>query len=194
MPRPFADTLRSPAALARFALTAAVGLAADLYTKHLAADRLGDGQVYVAVPNWLQFEFVRNPGAVFGIAPGHWVLFLVVSAAAIAFLTYLFAGSGRRWFYQFVLGILLAGVLGNMYDRIVYGSVRDMVHAVPGWRWPAGVHHALHFLPVDVFPYIFNVADSLLCVGVGVMMVYSFLTTPPAEPARPAAPTAAAEA
>ncbi len=104
------------------------------------------------MPGWLQFEFVRNPGAVFGIAPGQRGAFLVVSAAAIAFLTYLFAGSGGRWFYQVVLGVLLAGVLGNMYDRVVYGSVRDMIHAVPGWHWPAGVHRALHFLPVGRVP------------------------------------------
>ena len=38
------------------------------------------------------------------------------------------AGGG---FYQLVLGVLLAGVLGNMYDRIAFGSVRDMIHAVP---------------------------------------------------------------
>ena len=189
MARPYADTLRSPAALARFFLTCGIGLTADLYTKHLAADRLGNGQLVVAIPDWLQFEFVRNPGAVFGIAPGQRWAFLVVSAAAIAFLTHLFAGSGRRWFYQLILGVLLAGVLGNMYDRIVYGSVRDMIHAVPGWHWPAGVHHALHFLPIDVFPYIFNVADSLLCVGVGVMLVYSFVVAP-AEVGRPAMPAA----
>jgi signal peptidase II len=190
MARPYADTLRSPAALARFFLTCAVGLVADLYTKHLAAAQLGDGQVVVAIPDWLQFEFVRNPGAVFGIAPGQRWAFLIVSAAAIGFLTHLFAGSGRRWFYQLILGVLLAGVLGNMYDRIVFGSVRDMIHAIPGWRWPASVHHAIPRLPTDVFPYIFNVADSLLCVGVGVMLVYSFLVTP-REPVHPAVPAAA---
>ncbi len=184
MPRRFADTLLNPAALARFVLTTALGLSADLYTKWLAADRLGNGQVVTPVPGWLQLEFVRNPGAVFGIAPGQTWAFLIVSAAAIVFLTYLFAGSGGRWLFQVILGVLLAGVLGNMYDRVAFSSVRDMIHALPGWHWPAGVHRALPFLPTDVFPYIFNVADSLLCVGVGVMLVYSFVTTPPA-PAGP---------
>ncbi len=142
--------------------------------------------MFVAVPGWLQFEFVRNPGAVFGIAPGqtvgvpdrvgrgHRVPDLPVRRQRPAVAV-----------YQVVLGVLLAGVLGNMYDRVAFGSVRDMIHALPGWRWPAGVHRALPFLPADVFPYIFNVADSLLCVGVGVMLVYSFVATPPA-PASPA--------
>ena len=175
---------RSPSAWVRFALTAAVGLAADLYTKSLAAARLGDGQPpVVVVPGWLQFEFVKNPGAVFGIAPGRQWVFLIVSVLAVAFLGYLFAQSGRRRFYQVVLGLLLAGVLGNLYDRVAFGYVRDMIHGIPGWRWPAGVHRALHLHSPEVFPYIFNVADTLLCCGVGILLVGSFFA--PAEPPRP---------
>jgi signal peptidase II len=195
MPRPpvAADQpLRSPAAVSRFLLTANVGLTADLLAKAWAADALGDGQVKVAVRGWLQFEFVKNPGAVFGIAQGQRTIFLIVSAVAVAFLTYLFAHSAGRRFYQVILGMLLAGVLGNMYDRVVYSYVRDMIHGLPGWRWPASVHHALPFLQVDVFPYIFNVADTLLCVGVGVLLASSFLSVP-TEPAAaaPATPAAA---
>ena len=177
--------LRSPAALARFAVTAAVGLGADLYTKSLAADRLANGEVVVAVPGWLQFEFVKNAGAVFGIAQGHWWVFLVVSVLAVGFLTYLFALSGGRRAYQVILGLLLAGVVGNLYDRVRFGYVRDMIHGLPGWRWPDAVPRVVRFLPAEVFPYIFNVADTLLCCGVGVLLVSSFFG--PAEPARPAA-------
>ena len=181
--------LRSPAALARFVLIAAVGLWADLYTKAWAARRLGDGQVITAVPGWLQFEFVKNPGAVFGVAPGRTWVFLIVSFLAVGFLTYLFALSGRRRGYQLVLGMLMAGVLGNLYDRIQFGYVRDMIHGIPGWQWPAGFHRVLHFLPTDVFPYIFNVADSLLCVGVAVLLVGSLFAPADPKPA-PIAPAA----
>jgi signal peptidase II len=65
--------------------------------------------------------------------------------------------------------MLLAGVLGNMFDRILFGYVRDMIHALP--RWP------------KLFPWIFNVADSLLCVGVFLMIVYSFVHRPQSKPA-----------
>jgi signal peptidase II len=188
MSRPTAAPLRSLAALARFVLTAGVGLAADLYTKSLAAKSLANGEVVVAVPGWLRFEYVQNRGAVFGIAQGQRWAFLIVSALAVAFLVYLFANSGRRRAYQVVLGMLLAGVLGNLYDRVMSGYVRDMIHALPEWRWPAAVHRTLH-LPVEVFPYIFNVADTLLCVGVGILLVGSFFAPP--EPARPAAAVAA---
>jgi signal peptidase II len=177
MPKPFADTLYSPAALARFFLTAAVGLSADLWTKNLAVTQLDGGRVVEAIHGWLQFEFIENPGAVFGIAPGKRVVFLIVSVLAVVFLTYLFSSSSRRPFYQIILGLLLAGVLGNMYDRIEIGKVRDMIHMLPGWHWPQGVRHVLRFMPDEVFPYIFNVADTLLCTGVGLMLIYSFINT-----------------
>jgi signal peptidase II len=179
MPRPFANTLFSPAALARFLLTAAVGLTADLWTKSMAVSDLGGGRVVDFIHGWLQFEFIENPGAVFGIAPGKRVIFLIVSVMAVLFLTYLFASSSKKPFYQIVLGMLMAGVLGNMYDRIQVGKVRDMIHMLPGWYWPDAVRHVLPFLPKDgVFPYIFNVADSLLCVGVALMVIYSFFNSP----------------
>jgi lipoprotein signal peptidase len=174
------DNFRNPAALARFALTTVVGLAVDLFTKWWAFAELAvmvKGQFYESktpvrfIPGWLHFEVTTNKGAVFGLGQGQRPLFIVVSIAAVAFLTYLFANSGRQRFYQFILGMLLAGVLGNMYDRIVFGEVRDMIHALP--QWPR------------LFPWIFNVADILLCVGVGLMVLYSLLFPRPEDDAKP---------
>ena len=81
-----------------------------------------------------------------------------------------------------ILGLLLAGVLGNMYDRMHFGYVRDMIHALPNSQWPDWV---VRLLPaawrppvgrgLDVFPWIFNVADSLLCIGVSAMLLYTFV-------------------
>jgi signal peptidase II len=190
MPRPFADTLFSPAAVARFVLVTVAGLSLDLWTKAVAVDKLAGGRVYVAIRGWLQFEYVSNPGAVFGIAPGQTKTFLVVSVLAIFFLTYLFSGSGRRPVYQIILGMLLAGVLGNLYDRIVFQHVRDMIHAIPGWKWPASIQSTLHLQHADIFPYIFNVADSLLCVGVAMMLIYSFFNAPDEKPRPRVAATA----
>ncbi len=186
MPSPFSQTLFSPAALCRFVLTTAVGLLADLWTKNLAVDKLKDALPVEFIHGWIQFEYTENPGAVFGIAPGKTMFFIIVSIGAIGFLTYLFATSAARPIYQIILGLLLAGVLGNMYDRINYSYVRDMIHALPGWYWPAGIRHRLTFLPEQVFPYIFNVADSLLCTGVGLMVIYSFVSPSQEQPTTPA--------
>ena len=173
---PSLDNFRSPAALFRFFGVCLLGLGADLFTKVWAFRALrvrGDG--YEFIPGWLHFEVTTNHGAVFGLGQGQRWLFVCVSLAAILFLSWLFATSERKqWLYQVLLGILLAGVLGNLYDRIRLGYVRDMIHALPGWKWPNS--------QADVFPYIFNVADSLLCAGVFLMIAYSLFQRPAEKP------------
>jgi signal peptidase II len=193
----------------RFLLTCAIGLAVDLVTKvwafgalarEVVWDETGRVVVYAnpaieLIPGWLHLEAVANQGAVFGLGQGKRWLFLIVSAGAIGLLTYLFSQSGRGRFYQVVLGMLLAGVLGNMYDRLVFGYVRDMFHMLPDRHWPGFIQNALSFIPYirgPIFPWIFNVADSLLCVGVAISIGYSFFgqhapekrATDDAEPAR----------
>lgn len=189
---------RSSSALVLFFGVTALGLAIDLFSKvyafqHLVIShtRLPGGQIHIesremrVLPGLLHFHATANQGAVFGIGQGRRWLFIIVSLGAIGFLTYLFSQSGRQRLYQLILGMLLAGVLGNMYDRIVYGYVRDMLYALPGWRWsslfgePAGPGDWRHH---EVFPWIFNVADSFLCVGVFLMICYSLLSRAPAEP------------
>jgi len=181
MPSPRLIALRCPIALLLFLLTASVGITVDQVTKVLAFEHLSNGVVWDAVgphalrkhnrdviSGWLQLEVMANPGAVFGLGPGKRILFIGVSIAAIFFIFYLFAVSGRQRLYQFILGMLLAGVIGNLYDRIVFRYVRDMIHMkTPHW---------------DPFPYIYNVADSLLCIGVGLMVIHSFFTASAKEP------------
>jgi len=159
------DNFRSPLALLLFIGTSVIGLTLDLWTKVLAEVHLRGADPIRFIPGWLHFTYTENRGAVFGIGQGQRPLFLVVSVLAICFLTYLFASSPRQHrSYQFILGMLLAGVIGNMFDRYHYGYVRDMIHALP--RWP------------NFFPWIFNVADSLLCVGVFFMIVHSLFFGP----------------
>jgi signal peptidase II len=174
--------LRSPVALACFGLTMVVGLSLDLWSKAYAWRTLADGEPWrdagghlrigsdtaTPIPGWLHFKVTVNEGAVFGLGQGNQTLFAIVSAAAILFLGYLFATSGRRWFYQVVLGMLLAGVLGNLYDRMTFRYVRDMLYIFPD------KYITLFGQRREVFPWIFNVADTLLCMGVGLMVVYSF--------------------
>ncbi len=166
--------------LARFAVVAAGGLALDLWTKWwafgtLVADILVDGRgrvavipsrTYSVIPGWLSFDVTANQGAVFGQGQGFRWLFVAISVVAIGFLVRLYQQSGRgQWVYQILLGMLLAGVIGNLYDRVMFGYVRDMIHALPRW---------------GLFPWIFNVADSLLCVGVGGMMLLAMVGKKPA--------------
>jgi len=162
-----------------------VGLGADLYTKELAVDRLliekydvpgGQTQIdsheHRAIDGYLHFRYHENRGAVFGIGQGARTLFIAVSVMALALLVYLFVKSGHQRLYQVLLGMLLAGVLGNLYDRAIYGYVRDMIYAFPDRQWS----ELWSALPdASVFPWIFNIADSLLCTGVGGMFVFTML-------------------
>lgn len=169
------DNFRRPAALARFLITALAGLALDQWTKILAFEKLStsDRVGYQFIPGWLHFKVMTNRGAVFGMGEGYLILFVAVSVAAIVFLFYLFANSGRQRIYQLVLGMLMAGVLGNLYDRLRFGYVRDMINALPQWE--------------NLFPYIFNVADVLLCTGVALMVIHSLFQKEhaPSQPAQP---------
>jgi lipoprotein signal peptidase len=162
-----------------------VGLSADIWTKYEAVDRLLiekypglggveeiDSEEYAAIPGLLHFRYHENRGAVFGIGQGARTLFIFVSVLALGLLTYLFARSGRQRLYQVLLGMLIAGVLGNLYDRATYGYVRDMIYAFPDKRW-SDLWQALP--DAQVFPWIFNIADSLLCVGVAGMFVFTML-------------------
>jgi signal peptidase II len=199
---------RSPAALLRFVGTTVLGLAADMLVKVLsfrflnadvtwAPDPTGgvprvlvSSDTYRLIPHWLEFTCTGNQGAVFGIGQGHRWIFVIVSIAAIGVLSFFFSRSGRQRGYQILLGMLLAGVLGNLWDRLSLGYVRDMIHALPGWRWPGS--WSLFGYPGfgrEVFPYIFNVADCLLCVGVTALLIHSFFAVP--HPAND--PPAAAE-
>ncbi len=201
--------LRSRKAVLLFVLTAVIGLSVDLWTKSYSWKALAygepvrdtatghlrvDSDTTRAIPGWLHFKVTVNEGAVFGLGQGNQTLFAIVSIFAIGCLTYFFATSGDRWFYQLILGMLLAGVLGNLYDRMVYHYVRDMLYALPGKTWPGTWQIPLVGYPGpgrDVFPWIFNIADTLLCVGVGLLVVDRFFAhEPEAEPARKDAPAA----
>ena len=169
-------TVFSPVSLACFLLTAAIGFGLDQWSKHEAFARLSSGVEWydgkpmalnrrevTFIPGLIDFTVTTNQGAVFGMGQGKRTLFVVVSVAAILFICYLFVTSGKQRIYQVILGMLMAGVLGNLYDRLVFSYVRDMIHGLPRTNW---------------FPYIFNVADTLLCVGVGLMVIYSLFHRP----------------
>ena len=190
---------RSVPALLAFALTAVLGLAADLVSKHVAMQYLAPYGVvfdtesvpprheilipereavpsYVIIDGWLTFRGMLNEGAVFGIGQGQRWFFVVVSIAALLFVLRLFASSGQHRFYQFILGIVLGGIIGNMYDRVMFGYVRDFIYIFPGRCWP-GTRYQL-------FPWIFNIADSLLCVGVALIFLYVLRGSPATRDAR----------
>ena len=155
-------------AWARFLFPAVVGLAGDLWLKAYAFPEGVQGGVGPMgrnpagfmppediVPHVLGFTTTVNHGAVFGLGQGWGWFFLGFSTLALGLIVWVFVTSrARQWAVHIALGLILAGALGNMYDRIVYQGVRDMLKFNVSW-----------------YPFIFNLADVLLCVGVPVLML-----------------------
>ncbi len=148
---------RSPMAWLRFLGIAAVGASLDLWTKHWVFSHLGYGirsRHLILIPGVLMLQTTLNGGAVFGIGDGLSLLFIAVSFIAIAFVVYVFVSSHRHHrLVHIALGLILAGAIGNLYDRIFnHGMVRD-------------------FIMLRYWPFDFNLADSMLCVGVPLLVL-----------------------
>ncbi|MBI5866242.1 MAG: signal peptidase II [Planctomycetes bacterium] len=97
-----------------------LGLAADLASKHWAFHYLKQAcRPVVVIPRVLEFQTMLNKGALFGIGAGQTSLFLIASALALILVIWMFLGTPRRKRLLHIgLGAILAGALGNMYDRV----------------------------------------------------------------------------
>ncbi len=125
----------------------------------------------VIVPKVLNFTLVLNPGAVFGIGAGKRWFFVAFTVGALGLAVWMFGAwtRGRDRFAHIAIALLLAGGLGNLYDRLMYACVRDFIHPLPGvdlpfgWRMPFTGGR-------EVWPYVSNVADLWLLIGIGMLM------------------------
>ena len=192
---------RSAAAVVLFLAVTAISLAADLWSKQAVFSSLladpnvpirtraillarGQGVQPRDVPKTLdlrrkvgaglRFSLSTNPGVVFGL-PMPPALVALATVVTILLVGWFFAVSpaAARWSHG-ALGLILAGALGNFYDRMI------ATVAVPGLAEPITlqVRDFLDFSEVHVlglnYPYIFNVADVWLVIGVGILLLHWF--------------------
>lgn len=159
---------------------AVVATAADLVTKAALFDRLGmpgSAPPIVVVPRILAFETNLNEGALFGMGQGMGVVFAAISCLALVGILYTVsrpATRGEPWLIV-ALGLITGGILGNLYDRLglpglewhaPLGRVGDPVFAVRDW---------IHFTLEGIIDWpIFNLADTWLVIGAGLLIVLSF--------------------
>ncbi len=140
------------------ALTALLWYAGDQLTKVLAVDRLGDGDV-VLPGGFLRLHLVRNPGAAFSTGTEYTVAlscFAIVAALVVLWVA-------RRVvspMWALGLGLLLAGVVGNLTDRLL--------------RQPGPLRgHVIDFLQLPSWP-VFNLADIAINVAAGLILLQAF--------------------
>lgn len=168
-----------------FAILAVAGFVADLGSKYAVNAWLDQDRHHITVGGFVHkgyeivpgmFSLVRqeglNRGALFGLGnhPEHGdkanLLFAGISAAAAVLIV---LWSLRRsvvssWALSLALGLILAGALGNLYDRLVFGGVRDFLWV---YYQSADDHRLLFNYPV------FNLADTFLCIGAAVLLLYT---------------------
>jgi signal peptidase II len=114
--------MRSVAAHLRLWILVVFGLVADLWSKNWAfAELKPNGDPYHFIPGLLDFQLSLNSGALFGMGSGLVWLFIGASMVALVFVMYLFACSHpKQRVIHMALGLILAGALGNLYDRVAH--------------------------------------------------------------------------
>lgn len=133
-------------------------LAIDLITKHF----LSDIDYLNLIPGVVSISYNGgNTGAAFGIFSGKTITLIIVSIIMIlALFIFNHFVKNRTAMYSVAFGFIVGGALGNLFDRIILGYVRDFIY--------------LDFMPF--FP-TFNFADAFLCIGAVMMAIYLLFLT-----------------
>ncbi|HEX7877933.1 MAG TPA: signal peptidase II [Candidatus Eisenbacteria bacterium] len=165
--------------LVAFGAIALLVIALDHLTKWMVVRKLPFNHDVHIAGEWVMLTHIKNTGGAFGLFPGSTLPLILVSSAASVVLCYLAVRLRHDWTRLIALGLILGGAIGNLIDRIFQKKVTDFIHVgIPdGPRWP-----------------IFNVADSAVSIGVGILAWYVYVKGSKADelpaPADAPAPTA----
>ncbi|MHC5035884.1 MAG: signal peptidase II [Planctomycetota bacterium] len=118
----------------------------------------------------LKFHGAMNTGAVFGLFQGQWLFLVIFTLLALGIIGWVLFRSRDTGLTTLIgLGLVCAGAMGNLWDRLLFGGVRDFIlftsplletFGLEGGRWPT-----------------FNVADVWICVGIPLILLGDILTT-----------------
>ncbi|MFZ0687857.1 MAG: signal peptidase II [Terriglobales bacterium] len=135
-------------------------IALDRYTKWTIAHRLSLHESISVIPGFFRIIHAENPGAAFGIfadSPSQWKIGILIAFSVLALLivsTLLWKSSHTLTSTGIGLSLILGGAVGNLWDRVVSRHVVDfLLFYVGSHQWPA-----------------FNVADSAIVVGAGLLV------------------------
>lgn len=164
-----------------YIIIAAAVVLLDIWTKALVLARLHLHESIPVIPGFFNIVYVRNTGAAFGIganAGSNLVPLLLTLGALTVFLivvVYSLRTAASDRLLQTGLHLILGGAIGNLIDRFRFGYVVDFLDVYVGrYHWPA-----------------FNVADSAICIGIGLLFLdmrkkpsENVAAAAPAEPGR----------
>jgi len=130
-------------------------LSLDQFTKFLAGAALTLNRPLPVIKGIFDLTLVHNRGAAFGILKNQVPFFIFASIVAIYLIYKNLKAHGHNFSYSLALGLILAGAIGNLIDRVIFGYVID-------------------FLDFRIWP-VFNVADSAITIG-AIMLGWHLLT------------------
>lgn len=134
------------------------GFTLDRVTKSIVANKLTLGELkqIELIPNLLYFSYVTNKGGAWSILSNATWLLTIISIVSVVLISYYMFKNKLHIVYFISCAMFIAGGLGNLYDRIVYGAVIDFIETYPlGYAFP-----------------IFNVADMFVVIGAIIMVVF----------------------
>ena len=131
----------------------------DQLTKYLTVFYLKPVDTLPLIQDVLHLTYVENRGAAFGmLSENRWVFMTVSIVAILLLVVYLIWKKPKDKWVCLSLSFIIGGGIGNMIDRVALGYVVDMID-----------FRLIHFA-------VFNVADSFVCVGAGILMVWLIVT------------------
>lgn len=144
-------------------LPALLVIVGDRLSKNYIRHSIGSFANIPVVPGWVRIIHTENAGAAFGVlADGNPIvrdgILIGVSLAVLCFVAFALWGRGgafRGIYTRIALSLILGGAVGNVYDRVVHGTVTDFIEVYHrAWSFPA-----------------FNVADSAITVGALMLLI-----------------------
>lgn len=138
-----------------------VGVGLDQLTKYLVVSNMALHESIDIIPGVFRFTYIQNDGAAFGsLDNARWVFMILSTVAIIGILAYMLWKKPQNKLMLSALILIVSGGIGNMIDRIALGYVIDFLDfcAFPKiWMW------------------VFNVADSFVCIGAGLLILWLVL-------------------
>lgn len=133
---------------------------ADQLTKAWASSTLLGQPPMDVIGHWLRFTYVQNEGAAFGILSGQKWFFVVLTLVALGFLLVMLKRHHHvHSFFTIAMGLIIGGAVGNLIDRVRFGSVVDFIQ--------------VDLIDALQFP-VFNVADIGVTVGIFTLAILLF--------------------
>lgn len=130
----------------------------DRFTKVLVINNLSLGESISIINDFLNITYVNNHGAAFGIMDGKVIFIVIVSILIFAYLIYEIRKESHSKLITISISFVIGGLLGNLFDRVVYG-------------------HVIDFFDFNLFGYdfaIFNVGDAFIVIGT-ILLAIGFL-------------------